>query len=510
MIASPEPKRNQQYSLKHLVRNLLSAIEKKDPYLKGHSERVAANCLRFSRRLGLNPKRIHQIYLAALLHDIGLVYVPSEIIQKTEDLTEGETEIFRKHPLLSEKIVSKYDILSGILPLIRHHHEAVDGSGYPDGLKGEEIPLGAKIICLVDSYDTMTSSRHGGHSKTMEDTLTEIKEQAGKLFDPRLAVKFILFIQYSVPDKKDDAGEKGNKANIEEKAAHDTVETQETEKAGTVEEIIQDMIQRFKKGSITLPVLPKVVHDIQKVMSKPTTTVYELASIIERDAVISVKLISVSNSPMYRGTEKILTVRQAIPRLGIKETQGIVTAIANKSLYSVKNNYFKIAMEKLWMHSLAAGYNAKAIAKELSLGEEDHYFFMGLIHDIGKVLLLKTFSDLYSRNRSLDMQEVLAEINAVHTSFGGTILRKWGFSEALARISLLHQGPAFRKDTDIEILIVNLAGKMATKIGYALSDDEEIDLSKLASARILDIDPYLLDMICEETKSKMMEANHLF
>jgi HD-GYP domain-containing protein (c-di-GMP phosphodiesterase class II) len=508
MASSPE--RDPQHSVKELIRNLIAVIGKKDPYMKEHSERVAANCVRFARSLGMDPKDIHRIYLAALLHDIGIVYVPPEIARKPGELTEEELDIMQKHPLLSEKILSKYNIFNGILPLIRHHHEAVDGSGYPDGLKGQEIPFGARMIGLVNQYDIMTSNRPGRSSIGPEKALAKIKADSGKQFDRDLAERFIRFIQSSDLDKKEDTEQEGKDEVIERKTDQDGRNEAGTGEAFSVEQIIEDIIQQFKKGNINLPVLPKVVQDIQKVMNKPTTTVQDLASIIERDAVISVKLISVANSPLYRGTEKILTVKQAIPRLGLKETQSIVTAIANKSLYSVKDNYYKTAMEKLWLHSLAAGYNAKAIAEELSLGDPDYYFFMGLIHDIGKVLLLKTFSDIITRDASLDMQEVIDGIQAVHTSFGGAILRKWGFSETIVRISLLHQGPEFRPDTDEEILVANLAGKMATKIGYDLSDNKEIDLSRLASARILGIDPDQVETLCEETEIKMKETNKIF
>ena len=193
----------------------------------------------------------------------------------------------------------------------------------------------------------------------------------------------------------------------------------------------------------------------------------------------------------------------------MKETQSIVTTIANKSLYSVKDTYFKTTMQKLWKHSLASAYMASAIARELSLGDRDHYFFLGLIHDIGKVLLLKAFGDIYSNNRSIGIREIMETIQDAHTSFGGAILRKWGFSEGIARISLLHQGPRFRPDTDSEILVINLAGKMATKIGYAVFD-ERVDLSTLDSARMLAIDSGTIDELCEEIEEMMKATSAVF
>jgi HD-GYP domain-containing protein (c-di-GMP phosphodiesterase class II) len=146
-------------TVKDLVKILVSVIEERDPYMKGHSERVATNCVLFSRRLGRTQKEINQIYLAGLLHDIGLVYIPLEITQKSEELTEDEMDMIKKHPLISEKIVSKHDMLKETLPIIRHHHEAVDGSGYPDGLKGDSIPVGAMILRIVNTYDSMANAR---------------------------------------------------------------------------------------------------------------------------------------------------------------------------------------------------------------------------------------------------------------------------------------------------------------------------------------------------------------
>jgi len=488
-------------SLKNLVKTLVSVIEERDPYMKGHSERVATNCVLFSRRLGRTQEEINQIYLAGLLHDIGIVYIPIEITQKSGELTEDEMDMIKKHPLISEKIISKHDMLKETLPIIRHHHEAVDGSGYPDCLKGDSIPIGAMILSLVNSYDYLTNASAKKPAMSMEDALTEIKNKAGRQFDTDLADEFVKFIQLSKPVSKkiEKKEEKEAKKEVEEKI-----------EGGNVHEIIQSIVDRFMRGDIDLPILPKVVQNIQKVMSQTSATVNEVASVIERDAVISVRLISVANSPMYRGAEKILTVKQAIPRLGFKETQNIVTTIANKGLYEVKDLYFKTAMENLWLHSLASAYIARAIASKLMLGDIEKIYFMGLTHDIGKVLLLKTFGDIYSKNKLWDVKEITIGIQEFHTSFGAAILRKWGFSEEFARISLMHEGPEFRPETNKDILAVNLASNVADKIGYGLAADEEFELQSLASARLLNIDSGIIDDLSEEARELMQETTNIF
>ncbi|MDP6178580.1 MAG: HDOD domain-containing protein [Desulfatiglandales bacterium] len=144
--------------------------------------------------------------------------------------------------------------------------------------------------------------------------------------------------------------------------------------------------------------------------------------IIERGTVISVRLISVANSPVYRRTEKIYSVGQAIPRLGFKEIRNIITAITNKSLYETKNKKFRMLMEKLWMHSLVCAYASRLIAKKLRLVDEEQFFLMGLIHDIGKPPLLKFLSESISRNESLTMKDIMASVQKIHTTFGKDIL----------------------------------------------------------------------------------------
>jgi HD-GYP domain-containing protein (c-di-GMP phosphodiesterase class II) len=119
-------------------------IEKKDPAMKAHATRVANQCVLFPKELDRPSKEINQIYIAGLLHDIGMVFIPDNISSRKNGLNESEMEFIKKHPILSEKILSKYDVLKEILPVIRHHHEAIDGSGYPDGLKDGDIPIGQK------------------------------------------------------------------------------------------------------------------------------------------------------------------------------------------------------------------------------------------------------------------------------------------------------------------------------------------------------------------------------
>lgn len=478
-------------------------MEKNDPSLKSHATRVANQCVLFLKDMEQPQKEINQIYIAALLHDIGMIYIPKKITAKKNDLNETEIAYIKKHTLISEKILSKYTMLKNILPIIRSHHETLDGSGYPEGLKGDEIPVGAKILSIVNSYDMFISNVIDGKKMGHDEALDEIQKLAGTIYDKGLADRFVRFMK---PEEKSPEPDIPSD-NTESEQTGNSVETP----PGSIKEIIEEIIQKFKKHDINLPVLPEVVKDIQEIINSPSSSIDQLAAVIEKDAVISVRLIAVANSVLYRGTERILSVKHAIPRIGAKETQSIVATIANKGLYEVKDKIFKKFMEKLWKHSLASAFAARALADIERWGDSEKYYFMGLVHDIGKVLILKTLADLHHKYESLDIDEMLDEAKAVHTSFGSAILRKWGFSEEYTRMCLLHAGSKFKPNTDKDILLLNLAGNIAKKAGYGVrSTPDDINIATLESRILLRFEPPEIDSVIENIQKIMEDTADIF
>lgn len=168
------------------VRSLVSTLDAKDPYTRGHSERVALLARRLGQQIGLEVNDLEDIYLSGLLHDIGKVGVDDRILAKPGQLTEDEFRQIQQHPMIGYQILCQLRNLAQILPGVRHHHEAFNGKGYPDKLKGEGIPLMARIIAVADSYDAMVSDRP--YRKGMPvDQLEEIfRRGAGEQWDPRV------------------------------------------------------------------------------------------------------------------------------------------------------------------------------------------------------------------------------------------------------------------------------------------------------------------------------------
>ncbi|QSS05774.1 diguanylate cyclase (plasmid) [Klebsiella pneumoniae] len=176
------------------LKTLLTIINARDRYTFGHSERVAGYAVALAERMGLPPDHVSLLQCGAYLHDIGKVEIPPEILNKPDKLDPKEWEIVKNHPEWGGNIVQPLTLLSAIVPLIRHHHENYDGSGYPDGLAGEEIPLFARILRIVDSFDAMTTDRPYKEAKTPVEACMVLKEEAGKMFDPHLVELFTKFI----------------------------------------------------------------------------------------------------------------------------------------------------------------------------------------------------------------------------------------------------------------------------------------------------------------------------
>lgn len=170
---------------------LAFTLEEKDPYTSGHSERVCYYADFISKRLGLNPKDRNEIRVASYLHDIGKIGISNRFINKKGTLSTTEWAIIKQHTRKSIELLVPLNLSPHILSYIQHHHERFDGSGYPDGLMEDRIPLGARIIAIADAYDSMTSDRPYRKPLSNGEAKTELLKFAGKQFDPQLVSIFL-------------------------------------------------------------------------------------------------------------------------------------------------------------------------------------------------------------------------------------------------------------------------------------------------------------------------------
>jgi len=365
----------EQEELLEIARVVLAMLGEKDIRLKQHAERVANLCALFCENAGiLRDDDLLHIYLAGLLHDTGYISIPREVLKKEPPLSEEETLLVKKHPVVGVQILSHHQRLEALLPMVRHHHEAFDGSGYPDKKQGEEIPLGARLLHLFDCFD---------------------------------------------------------------------------------------------------------------------------------------ELISVAKSPVYKGYGDVKSVQAAVPRLGFKETLSIVVAISNKSLYEVKQPQFRVTLDKMWGHSLACAYASKLIAQSLALGDPETIFLMGLVHDVGKVLLLRAFAEL-PQEKSFDFATVMTAIQEAHQSIGNILLKRWGFGNEFSGVVSLHEGANFSSQTNQEILVVHLANLLTRKMGLSFFEWDGKDLAEVSSAQLLGLSSEALGQVEGKVKEIIKDVAHLF
>jgi response regulator RpfG family c-di-GMP phosphodiesterase len=168
------------------VTALVNALRSRDGDTEAHGDRVAERVVRVARRLGLDAKQVTEAEYGAVFHDIGKIAVPDAILHNTDDLTEAEWEVIRQHTVIGEQIIKPVGILRNVATIVRHSHEHWDGSGYPDALAGDAIPIESRIVFACDAFDAMTTTRSYQEAMSMERARERMRELSGVNFDPQV------------------------------------------------------------------------------------------------------------------------------------------------------------------------------------------------------------------------------------------------------------------------------------------------------------------------------------
>jgi putative nucleotidyltransferase with HDIG domain len=173
------------------VTSLAYAVDAKDQYTQGHSQKVSAYAALLAEAVGMSESEVEEIRLGAVLHDVGKVGIPESILNKSGPLNPDEWETMKTHVTYGAKILEPLTALARIRQMVLHHHEFFDGSGYPSAVSGDNIPIGARIITIADSYDTITSDRSYKKGRTAVEALAELERCANTQFDPQLVEAFV-------------------------------------------------------------------------------------------------------------------------------------------------------------------------------------------------------------------------------------------------------------------------------------------------------------------------------
>jgi putative nucleotidyltransferase with HDIG domain len=183
-----QSKLNEKFLFYHdLVESIITVLEARDAYTADHSRRVSDLTQRLMAQLGVDEAQAEEIHLAAEVHDIGKISIPDSILLKPEKLTDDEWNIMKSHSAIGAEMLNKSKQLSSISNIVLHHHERFDGKGYPQGLKGYDIPFGSRIIAICDSVDAMLHKRAYRNAMTVEACKNEIQKNIGLMYDPDIA-----------------------------------------------------------------------------------------------------------------------------------------------------------------------------------------------------------------------------------------------------------------------------------------------------------------------------------
>jgi HD-GYP domain-containing protein (c-di-GMP phosphodiesterase class II) len=190
-----------------IIIGLAEALETRDAYTRGHSDRAVEFAGAVSQELGLTLEQADGLQYAAILHDIGKIGIPDNILNKPGKLTEEEFALMKTHPVKGANILSKIPFLARMAPMVRHHHERWDGTGYPDGIAGEDIPIESRIVAVLDSYDAMTSDRIYRKAPGIEYAQDELRRCAGTKYDSRVVAAFLKVVNLSSASKKQESSD---------------------------------------------------------------------------------------------------------------------------------------------------------------------------------------------------------------------------------------------------------------------------------------------------------------
>ncbi len=180
---------------REIIRSLAKAVEAKDSYTKGHSDQVAYYGVKLGRKLSLTSEELDNLYWAGILHDVGKIGVPDNILNKNGRLSDEEFEIIKKHPVIGRDILAQIESMKDIVPIIYHHHERIDGKGYPVGIKKETIPFLARVISVVDAYDALTSDRAYRRAMEPARAVKILEEGAGSQWEPELVDTWLTILK---------------------------------------------------------------------------------------------------------------------------------------------------------------------------------------------------------------------------------------------------------------------------------------------------------------------------
>jgi putative nucleotidyltransferase with HDIG domain len=423
--------------LRSLAYGLSAALDARDPKTRGHSDRVAMIAMAIINEMEkTDDSPVYQelrscMRLAGLLHDIGKVGIPDSILLKAGELTKEEYNFIKRHPLIGAEIVNACTGLKELVPGVLYHHEHYDGSGYPFGLKGEDIPLLARVISLADAFDAITSDRPFRAASSHDEAISILTGYPSKNFDQQVLKALV------------SAHEKGTLTFVRIPA-----------KSGRVGEPEEEIDETYGGALKSLPTLPPVLTVVNKMLADKDAPLRDVAKALSSDEGLTSRVLKLVNSAYYGLPRRISTVPLAITILGATAVKNQVVNIAFADLMnSLGGGRKEYAL--LWRHAIRTGAWAKAIAAKFGNSDEEEAFTAGLVHDIGKAVSLRLKPSDYgklvleSTRSGKDLRGVEEQVLGFdHSRIGAWAAEKWRLPQTLVGSIRWHHEPEGVRDEE--------------------------------------------------------------
>jgi putative nucleotidyltransferase with HDIG domain len=273
--------------------------------------------------------------------------------------------------------------------------------------------------------------------------------------------------------------------------------------------IVEEIAAKLKQDTFSFPTMSNLANQVSKLIEEKDAGLTEIAHIIRDDPIIAARLIAIANTAMYRGAKKIISLEEAIGRLGLKETVNYLWVFSNAGLFNAEERRFGDLLLKLREHSLATAICARLVAKHLGWPHCEDLFFMGLLHDIGMMLVLQILEELAKQEPIEDAAMVEDALNKLHEKFGALLLSRWGFPNDIQTIALYHDRPAEAPSLTQELVLVHVANRLTRRLGFSLVKDDGTLVADMPFADRLGLDEEAVPEILETVKTSLRETSVL-
>ncbi len=465
------------------IHTLVELLEAKDKFSVGFAREVMALAEKIATAMHLPDRERYSLRLAALLHDVGRVALEDAIVNKKGELTPTEQQHVATHVVMGERILQHLFPDGDVPVVVRHHHEWFNGRGYPDRLKGEEIPVGSRILAVADAYVAMTQDRPHRPRHSPEETLREVCVRAGTQFCPKAVAALLDALGYrhsptagaatgaatgagvtaagktttpaasgksAVVGLNPSPGPKGPPSPKGEGLKNDNAGTEggAAEAAGGEDGPLSPKeIQWRLKQVMDLRALPNIVSEIVAMTADEDRNISDVAAKIKCDHALATKLLRLANSAFYGARMKVESIDRAVVKLGLDRVRQLVIGVSVVDQWQESQQVGRVNRRDFWRHSMAAALLAPRISDACGLDYSEAAFTAGLLHDIGLLVMQEALGQRYTnllekvRSERLFLPAAEREMFEVdHAAVMRVIGHNWNMPEELVEGIAWHHG----------------------------------------------------------------------